>query len=74
MSGLRKWFDEQSFIVKLLLVLFLDPIICGLYRIAKGDTSNIILGIAWFITGGLFGIGWVIDLIFVIMKKPFWEL
>ena len=74
MAGYRKWLDEQSFIVKLLLTIFLDPIIFGLYRVAKGDTGNILLGIAWFITGGLFFIGWVIDAIFVIMKKPVWEL
>ena len=74
MGNYRKWLNEQSFIVKLLLVIFLDPIIFGLYRIAKGDTSNVILGIVWFITGGLAGVGWLIDLIFIIQKKPVWEL
>ena len=74
MAGYRKWLDEQSFIVKLLLAIFLNPLIFGLYRVAKGDTGNILLGIAWFITGGLFFIGWIIDIIFIIMKKPVWEL
>lgn len=74
MSGYRKWLDEQSMLVKILFAIFIGPIIYGLYRIAKGDTSNIILGIAWIITWGFFGIGAIIDLIFVIIKKPIWEL
>lgn len=58
--------DGLPWIVQILLVLFLDPIIYGIYRIAKG---NLIIGIIWIITGGLFGIGWFIDLVTMILNK-----
>ena len=74
MAGYRKWVDELPMWAKILLAIFVGPIIFGLYRIAKGDTGNIILGIAWILTGGLVGVGALIDLIFIIMKRPLWEL
>lgn len=74
MSGYRKWVDDLPMWAKILFAIFLGPIIYGIYRIAKGDTSNIILGIAWILTGGLLGVGSIIDLVFIIMKKPLWEL
>lgn len=61
-----KAIDGLPWIVQLLLVFFLDPIIFGIYRIAKG---SLIIGIIWIITGGLFGIGWLIDLITMLLNK-----
>lgn len=55
--------DGLSKLVKFVLTLFFDPIIGGIYRILKanGNTIKIIIGIFWFF-GGLFFIGWLIDL------------
>ncbi|MFA5561857.1 MAG: hypothetical protein WDA00_04380 [Eubacteriales bacterium] len=69
MSSLRKSMDSLPFIVKLLLVLFLDPIYGGLYRFCKGETVNMVIGILWFVTVGAFGIGWIIDFVTMLLNK-----
>lgn len=63
-----KMVDELPLIVKVLLVIFLDFIVYGIYRIANG---KLLIGVLWIITGGFFGIGWIIDIITVILHgKP----
>ena len=69
MAELRKTLDSLPWIVTLLLVIFVDGIYGGIYRITKGDTMGIVVGILWIITGGFFGIGWIVDLITVIVNK-----
>ncbi len=69
MAELRKTLDSLPWLVTLLLVIFADGIYGGIYRITKGDTLGIVAGIIWIITGGVFGIGWIIDLITVIVNK-----
>lgn len=58
--------DKFNIIIKLLLVIFLDFIVFGLYRFCKG---KILIGILWIITLGFFGIGWIIDIVSVILWK-----
>ena len=69
LQSLREIFDNLPFIATLLLVLFADGIFGGLYRVTKGDTTGIVLGVLWFVTGGLFGVGEIIDLISVAVHK-----
>ena len=69
MAELRKTLDSLPWIATLLLVIFVDCIYGGIYRITKGDTLGIVAGIIWIVTGGVFGIGWLIDLITVIVNK-----
>ena len=66
MNDYVKAIDGLSLIVKLLLAIFLGPIIYGIYRIAKG---KVIIGIIWIITGGLFGIGWIIDVVTIVLSN-----
>jgi tryptophan-rich sensory protein len=58
--------DNLDWTVKLILTIFFDPLIQGLNRILRG---NLIIGILWFISGGIFGIGWIIDIVTMITKK-----
>jgi TM2 domain-containing membrane protein YozV len=51
-------------IVDLLITWFLGGL--GIHRFMKKYTTS---GIIWLCTGGLFGIGWLIDIIFVILDK-----
>jgi hypothetical protein len=57
--------DGLPWIVKLLLVIFFDPIVYGIYRIVKGVKKNnivvLIAGVLYLFTG-LFVIGWIIDI------------
>jgi hypothetical protein len=69
MKELRKAFDSLPWIATLLLTIFFDPIFAGIYRITKGDTVQLVIGILWFVTGGVFGIGWIIDVVTVIVSK-----
>lgn len=56
--------DNFNIVIKLLLVIFLDFIVFGIYRFCKG---KILIGIIWIITIGFFGIGWIIDIVSVIL-------
>ncbi|MBD3192887.1 MAG: NINE protein [Candidatus Heimdallarchaeota archaeon] len=51
-------------IVDILITFFLGAL--GIHRFLKG---YILSGIVWLLTGGLFLIGWLIDLIYVITDK-----
>ena len=65
----RETLDNLPFIATLLLVIFADGIYGGLYRLTKGDVTGIVMGILWIVTGGLFGIGTIIDIIGVAVNK-----
>lgn len=58
-------------IAHLLLIIFLDPIWAGIVRISR---KHYVSGIVWIVTGGLFGIGWIIDIVTMAMHKDitFW--
>jgi hypothetical protein len=58
--------DQLDWILKLILTIFCDPIVMGINRILRG---RFVIGILWIITGGLFGIGWVIDIVTMFMSK-----
>ena len=58
--------DKLGWIVNVILTIFLDPIVQGINRILRG---KVIIGILWIITVGIFGIGWIIDIITVIFNK-----
>jgi len=58
--------DKLGWIVNIILTIFFDPIVQGINRILRG---RVIIGLLWIITVGIFGIGWLIDIITVILKK-----
>ena len=66
-------FEELPLVVKVILILFLGGLIGGLYRVLRYvETKNIttlIVGVIWLFTGGIFGIGCIIDLITEITKN-----
>ncbi|HNZ50310.1 MAG TPA: TM2 domain-containing protein [Bacilli bacterium] len=63
-----KAFNGLSKLAKFLLTLFLDPIIAGIYRLIKG---RYLIGAIWIFTLGLFGIGWIIDLVTVVLDNKY---
>jgi hypothetical protein len=58
--------DKLGWLVVLILTIFFDPLIQGINRILKG---KLLFGIIWIITCGLLGIGWLIDIICVLLYK-----
>ena len=68
MAEFRKTLSGLDFIVKLILVIVYD-VYGALYRISRGDTAGIIIGVLQIVTGNFFGIMWIVDLITVILHK-----
>jgi len=58
--------DSLGWIVNVILTIFFDPLVQGINRILRG---RIIIGFLWIITGGVFGIGWLIDIITIVVNK-----
>ena len=58
--------DGLGWLVILILTIFLDPVVHGINRILRG---RLIIGILWIITGGIFGIGWLIDIVTMVIHK-----
>jgi hypothetical protein len=58
--------DQLGWLVNLILTIFLDPLVQGINRILRG---KVIIGILWIFTGGIFGIGWIIDIITMLIHK-----
>lgn len=72
MKGLVKAFDDLPWILKLIFALpGLDGILWGIYRIAKGLSTNnmtlVIIGILWIFLG--FAILWIIDIVSILLNK-----
>ena len=62
----RTEIDKLDWIIKFILTFFFDPLVQGINRILRG---KVIIGLLWIITGGIFGIGWLIDIITMLTKK-----
>ena len=58
--------DSLGWLVVLILTIFFDPIVQGINRILRG---KLIIGVLWIITGGIFGIGWIIDIVTMLIHK-----
>jgi len=58
--------DKLPWLIKLILTFFFDPVVQGINRVLRG---RLFIGILWVITGGIFGIGWIIDIISVLLYK-----
>ena len=52
--------SEKSRTVTLLLCIFLGYL--GIHRFYAGKAGT---GVLWLLTGGVFGIGWIVDIIMV---------
>jgi hypothetical protein len=62
----RTQIDSMDWTVNLILTVFADPVWQGINRFLRGKP---IIAILWFITGGIFGIGWIIDIFTMVTKK-----
>jgi len=62
----RTAIDKLDWIVKFILTFFFDPLVQGINRILRG---KVIIGLLWIITVGIFGIGWIIDIVTMLISK-----
>jgi len=58
--------DQLGWLVVFILTIFFDPLVQGINRILRG---KVIIGLIWIFTGGLFGIGWLIDIVTMLINK-----
>ena len=58
--------DALGWPINLVLTIFFDFAWQGINRILRG---KLLYGVIWIITGGIFGIGWIIDIYTMITKK-----
>ncbi|MCL2196911.1 MAG: hypothetical protein FWB77_04785 [Treponema sp.] len=60
--------DKLGWFVNIILTIIpgVGVIVQGINRVLRG---KVIIGIIWILTAGLFCIGWIIDIITVIIKK-----
>ena len=73
MEAYRKWIDSLPLLIRIILALpVIDGIIYGIYRICKGTTNGLILGNVWIFIGA--AIGWILDIVLLVMKGSVWEL
>ena len=71
MLEIRKFLDELPKLVKVILAIFVGFLYGGVYRLASLTPTAIVIAVLWFFTGGFFGIGWIVDLVCVILHdKP----
>ena len=62
----RTAIDNLGWIINLILTIFFDPLVQGINRILRG---RLIIGILWIVSGGIFGIGWIIDIVTMLIHK-----
>jgi TM2 domain-containing membrane protein YozV len=56
--------SDKSKVAALLLCIFLGGL--GIHRFYVGKIGT---GIVWLLTGGVFGIGWVVDIVLIAVDK-----
>ena len=73
MAEYRNFIDGLPLVLKIILALpFIDGIVYGIYRICKNTTEGIVLGIVWILLGASFL--WILDIVFIALGKPVFEL
>jgi hypothetical protein len=58
--------DKLGWLINIILTILCDPLVQGINRILRG---RVIIGLLWIITIGILGIGWIIDIITVLLHK-----
>jgi TM2 domain-containing membrane protein YozV len=56
--------SDKNKLTTLLLCIFLGGL--GIHRFYVGKIGT---GIVWLLTGGLFGIGWIVDIVMIAVDK-----
>jgi len=56
--------SDKSKVAALLLCIFLGGL--GIHRFYVGKIGT---GIVWLLTGGVFGIGWIVDIVMIAVGK-----
>jgi len=72
-TALTESYENLPKIAKILIQIFLGAVVSGLYRVLRyletKNTTTLIVGIISLVTGGVFGILWVVDLVTEILHN-----
>jgi len=58
--------DNLGWPVNLILTIFFGPVFQGINRLLRG---RLFIGVVWLLTAGFLGIGWIIDIVTLIVRK-----
>ena len=63
--------DKLPYAVRIILTVLFDPIFQGVNRIVRNrtDAVYVLIGVLWILTLGLFGIGWIFDIVTMVIYK-----
>ncbi len=63
--------EKLPFVLNMILTILLNPLWQGINRIMRNrnDAVMILVGVLWILTLGLFGVGWIIDIVTMAMYK-----
>lgn len=63
--------DKLPWVLVLILTLLFDPVFQGINRIMRhrDDAVGVLVGVLWILTLGLFGVGWIVDIVTMITHK-----
>lgn len=79
-SSNTSWYDGMDWIVKLILTIIpvTGWLIGGIVRLLRGldkkNTVETVLGVVYLVTGAYCGIGWILDIITIIIKKDIYVI
>lgn len=64
-------FDRLPYALRLILTILFDPIYQGINRIMRrrDDVVGVLVGVLWILTLGLFVVGWIVDIVTMILYK-----
>lgn len=64
-------FDRLPWVVGLILTIIIDPVFQGVNRIMRhrDDAVGVLVGVLWILTLGLFVVGWIFDIVTMIMFR-----
>jgi hypothetical protein len=68
LKNFRKTLDSIPWVIELLLVIFFDGLYGGIYRMTRGDTTGVVIGIVWLVLAYVpMVFGWIGSIVLAVL-------